>query len=148
MNTGLTFFLRWLDKSSSNITVLIESKRKRNPGCFGISLRCRKSGFRNTCYDICIYRIRFCKRFTATDSGIIYLYSVNGAVKSCKIYVLKYAMRTFCSSSSKFFIGLQSVFCDRKDLSRLNVTNKFCTYRCQRAALRSDNISISSLTEA
>ena len=148
MYAGLTFFLRRFDESSSNIAVLIEGKSKRNTRSFWISLRCRKSWFRNTRYDIRIYRIRLGKRLSATDSGVINLHSVNRTVQSCKIYIFKYTMGSLCSCKSrKFHIGFQPIFCDRKDLTRLNITDKFRTDRSKCTAFRSNHICISSFSK-
>ena len=146
MYAGFSFFLGRLDKGSSNVAVFIKCKGKGNPWFFWISLCCRKTGFRNTCNNICFYRIRLGKRFTTPDSGIINLYSIDCTVKAGKINILKYTMCLFCTG--KFHIGFQSIFCDSKNFARFNITDKLRTHWGQRTAFRSNYISISSFSQA
>ena len=45
------------------------------------------------------------------------------------------------------FTGFQSVFGDRDDLTRFNITDKFRPYRCQRTAFRGKDIGIISFSK-
>ena len=45
------------------------------------------------------------------------------------------------------FTGFQSVLGDRDDLTRFNITDKFRSYRCQRAAFRCKDIGIISFSK-
>ena len=45
------------------------------------------------------------------------------------------------------FAGFQTIFGDGDDLTRLNITDEFCTYRCERTALGRQNIGIVSFSK-
>ena len=146
MNTGLSLLLGRFDKGSSNVTVLIERKTKWNSRFLRITFGCRKSGFRYTGYQICFYRIGFCEGFSSTDSCVIDLYSIHGAVQSGKINVFK-------DTVSMFFLhvqlaGFHAIPGNGNNLARFNITDKLRAYRCECTALRRQYISIVPFSKA
>ena len=145
MDTGLSLLLCRLDKSSSNVTVFIERKAKRDSGFLRIAFCCRKSGFRYTGHQVRFYRIGFCKRFSSTDPCIIDFHAIHGTVQSCKINIFKNTMGMLFLLSQ--FTGFQSVFGDRDNLTWFNITDKFSPYRCQRTAFRCKDIGIISFSK-
>ena len=142
MDTGLSLLLCRLDKSSSNVTVFIRTQSQ--------------TGFRIPQNSLLLPEVRIpvhrspgpllpdriCKRFSSTDPCIIDFHAIHGAVQSCKINIFKNTMSMLFLLSQ--FTGFQSVLGDRDDLTRFNITDKFRSYRCQRAAFRRKDIGIIS----
>ena len=89
LHTAFPLTLFWLDKCSSDITVLVECHAIRNSRLFRISFRRNQPGIRYSDNQIRINRIRFCQSFPCNNSRMIYIHIIDHAVHSCEIYIFK-----------------------------------------------------------
>ena len=71
--------------------------------------------------------------------------AVQDTVQTGKINIFKYTMCSFFSG--KLSVGSDSLPGNDHHLTRLHITDKFCSYGSQRTAFRSKNISMVSFSD-
>ena len=146
MYAVLPLFLGRLDKCSADIGIFIKSKAEGDARGFRIAFGGRQSRFRNAGHQVCCHGVRFCQRFSCSDTGVVNADSVYTAVQSRKIDVFKNTMGAFFLL--KGIIGFYSFCRDGNQFPRLDVPDECRTRGGKGAAFRSQHISVAAFSQA